>query len=56
MALAIAEPHESLRPRHISGPSYRPTQKGGDTFSVRQFAAGSGEGPPTASLGDHRRM
>ena len=55
MGLAIAETHEPLRPRNISVPSYRPTQQGGCTCSVRQFASGAGEGQHTASLGDHRR-
>ena len=56
MALAIAETHEPLRPRNISGPSSRPTQQGGCTFAVRQGASGSGEGQHTASWCDHRRM
>jgi hypothetical protein len=56
MALAIAETHEPLRPRNISVPSYRPTQQRGCTFSVRQFASGSGEGQHTSSWCDHRRM
>jgi hypothetical protein len=45
-----------LRPRNISVPSYRPTQQGGCTFSVRQLASGSGEGQHTSPLGDHRHM
>jgi hypothetical protein len=45
-----------LRPRNISVPSYRPTQQGGCTVSVRQFASGSGEGQHTSPLGDHRHM
>ena len=56
MALASAETRASLRPRNLSGPSSRPTPQGGGTFAVRQCASGAGEGPPTASLGDHRRM
>src|SRR4030095_2670 len=56
MVLAIAETHEPLRPRNISLPSYRPTRQGGYTFSVRQFASGSGDGQHTSTLGDHRRM
>jgi hypothetical protein len=54
MALAIAETHEPLRPRNISVPSYRPTQPGGCTFAVRQFASGSGgrgsTRPPGATI------
>ena len=45
-----------LRPRNILVPSYRPTQKGGCTFSMRQLASGSGEGQHTSPLCDHRRM
>ena len=48
--------YRPLRPRNISVPSYRPTQQGGCTFAVRQFASGSGEGQHTSPLGDHRRM
>jgi hypothetical protein len=56
MEMAIAEARESLRPRNLSVPSYRPSQQGGCTLSVRQFASGSGEGQHTSSLCDHRRM
>jgi hypothetical protein len=48
--------HRPLRPRNISVPSYRPTQQGGCTFSMRQLASGSGEGQHTSPLCDHRRM
>jgi hypothetical protein len=56
MEMAIAEARESLRPRNISVPSYRPIQQEGCTFVVRQFGSGSGEGQHTSSLFDHRRM
>jgi hypothetical protein len=45
-----------LRPRNILVPSYRPTQQGGCTCSVRQLASGSGERQHTSPLGDHRHM
>src|SRR5918996_2371199 len=37
-----------LRPRNLSVPSYRPTQKEGCTSAVRQLASGSGEGQHTS--------
>ena len=56
MTRAEKRPEGALRPRNLSVPSYRPTQKGGGTFAVRQFAAGAGEGQHTFSWCDHRRM
>jgi hypothetical protein len=44
LALASAEPHAPLRPRHLSVPSSRPTPQGGGTGAVRQGAAGAGGG------------
>jgi hypothetical protein len=56
LALASAEPHAPLRPRHLAVPSSRPTPQGGGTGAVRQGAAGAGEGPHTAAVGAHRRL
>ena len=56
MALAIAETHEPLRPRNISVPSYRPTQKGGCTSTVRQLGPGSGEGQHMSTVCGFRRL
>ena len=56
MTSAEKRPDGPLRPSNIAVPSYRPTQQGGGTFAVRQFASGAGEGPHTSSWCDHRRM
>ena len=45
-----------LRPRNISVPSCRPTQKGGCTFPMRQLVPGSGEGQHTSTVCDSRRL
>jgi hypothetical protein len=48
--------HAPRRPRHLSGPSYRPTQQGGCTSAVRQCVPGAGEGPHTATVCGCRRV
>ena len=38
-----------LRPRNVSVPSYRPSQKEGCTGCVRQLVSGSGKGQHTST-------
>jgi hypothetical protein len=47
MTSAEKQPSGPLRPRNISVPSYRPTQRGGCMRCMRQFVSGSGEGQHT---------
>src|SRR5919108_5972003 len=46
----------SLRPRNLSVPSYRPTQRSGWTDPVRQLVSGSGEGQHTGTSDDDHRI
>src|SRR5215813_2021425 len=56
MASAKRRRMVSWRPRNISVPSYRPTQRDGCTSGVRQLVPGSGEGQHTGTVDDYHRV
>src|SRR5438477_9713230 len=45
-----------MRPRNISVPSYRPTQRDGYMETMHQLVPGSGEGQHTETVDDYHRM